>query len=615
MNLEWNWEETILIIYFIIHEGKNIINMGVLLYIINMRYFTKFRIIVLSIIILLSGTCILPSSLTQTIPQAYIESTTTLSGQILFAPMWGTTTYLIDNTGTVNHTWPSSYFPGVMVRWLGDGTILRTIRTGDGGGAGGAGGGVQKVQWDGTVVWDFRYNTDGNLSHHDVRSLPNGNVLLIAWELKTQAETIAAGRNPNEAPSLGIWPDHVIEVQPTGPISGSIVWEWHSWDHLIQDYDSTKANYGVVGDHPELVDINFGGEAYDWLHTNSIDYNEEYDQILLSVNSFNEIWVIDHSTTTEEAAGHTGGNSGKGGDLLYRWGNPKAYRAGTTSDQKFFLQHDATWIDEGYPGEGNILVFNNGEFDPIPPTTSYSSVNEITPPVNDAGEYYLEPGSSYGPENLTWSYIGNPPTSFFAFHLSGAYRLPTGNTLITHGESGKIFEVTPEGTTVWQYNTGGQLFKAEVISSEEPPEPDVPKVDCSGSLSWTKIEPGTTVNGSFQLQNIGGANSTLNWTINTSSISWGTWTFTPESGTNLTPDDGLITVQVSVIVPDEKNSEFQGYVRVENINDPTDFDVIPVTLKTPVKIIPTWLIFLHQFLSHFFQNHLFLEKLLYDLIS
>ncbi len=254
MNLEWNWEETILIIYFIIHEGKNIINMGVLLYMINMRYFTKFRIIVLSIIILLSGTCILPSSLTQTIPQAYIESTTTLSGQILYAPMWGTTTYLIDSTGTVNHTWPSNYFPGVSVWWFGDGTILRTIRLN---GGLGAGGGVQKVQWDGTVVWDFRYNSDGNLSHHDVKSLPNGNVLLIAWETKTLAEAIAAGRNPNYVDNQGLLPDHIIEVQPTGPTSGDIVWVWHVWDHLIQDYDSSKANYGVVKDHPELVDINY----------------------------------------------------------------------------------------------------------------------------------------------------------------------------------------------------------------------------------------------------------------------------------------------------------------------------------------------------------------------
>jgi hypothetical protein len=579
---------------------------------ITMKLLTKSKTFIVTFIIFLLISCFVPISLPQKIDQSYKTSAITNDYQILYAPMWGFSTYLMDNTGALNHTWQSNYLPGIMVRWLGDGSILRTIRIDTGPGSGGAGGGVQKVLWDGTVVWDFRYNTDGHLSHHDIQVLPNGNVLMIAWENKSKTEAIAAGRNPDSAPISGIWPDHVIEVQPTGPTSGNIVWEWHVWDHLIQDYDSSKANYGVVGDHPELVDINFGGMAYDWLHTNSIDYNEKYDQILLSVYSFNEIWVIDHSTTTEEAAGHTSGNSGKGGDILYRWGNPQAYRAGTASDQKFFLQHDATWIEEGYPGSGDILVFNNGK---SRPDGLYSTIDEITPPVNDTGAYYLEPGLPYGPENLTWRYIGDPPTSFFAFHLSGAYRLPTGNTLITHGQFGKIFEVTPEGETVWEYNTGSQLFKVEVICSEEPPGPDVPNLDCSGSLSWTNVKPGATVNGSFQLQNIGGPNSTLDWTVKTSLITWGTWTFTPESGENLTPGDGQVTVQVSVVAPNEKNTEFQGYIRVENINDPTDFELIPIFLKTPVKIIPTLVIYLNQFLLHFFQNHPLLEKLLHHLIS
>jgi len=121
--------------------------------------------------------------------------------------------------------------------------------------------------------------------------------------------------------------------------------------------------------------------------------------------------VIDHSTTTAEAASHAGGRSGKGGDLLFRWGNPETYRAGSTSDKKLFNQHDATWIDKGYPGAGNILVFNNGVGRQI---NSYSTVDEIVPPVNDNGIYYLEPGSSYGPENLIWSYTGSPSSMFYA---------------------------------------------------------------------------------------------------------------------------------------------------------------------------------------------------------
>jgi hypothetical protein len=499
-------------------------------------------------------------------------------GQILYGPIKSNSTYLIQSNGTVTHTWSSSFSPGVMVRWLGEEKILRTIRVGDEGPGGGTGGGIQIIQGDGTIEWDFRYNTDGHLSHHDIRSLPNGNVLLIAWETKKWEEALAAGRNPVYGSTLGIMPDHIIEVQPFGPSGGIIVWEWHVWDHLIQDYDASKENYGVVGDHPELVDINYGtSEGVDWMHTNSIDYNEKFDQIMISVRHFNEIWVIDHSTTTLEAAGHTGGNSGKGGDLLYRWGNPQAYDRGTTSDQKFFMQHDATWIDEGCPGEGHILVFNNGE---NRPAYEYSTVDEIIPPVNNNGEYFLSPGSAYGPEAQTWMYTADPPTSFYAEILSGAQRLPSGNTLICNGVTGNIFEVTPVGETVWQYGIGAPVFKVEYIPHEEPPENEtIPDLDCSGSLSWINIEPGETISGSFQVQNIGAPNSTLDWKVD-SVPDWGTWSFTPTSGEGLTPEDGQVTVQVSVVVPNEKNSKFQGYIRIENQDNSTDFDLIPVYLKT-----------------------------------
>jgi hypothetical protein len=556
-----------------------------------------------SIILIVFGSCFIPVSLSQKINYNYENLTMPFEGQILYSPMYSGDTYLLENTGALNHTWPSGYMPGVMVRWLGDGSILRTIRVGVGPGGGGAGGGVQIMEWDGTVIWDYRYNTNGVLSHHDVRSLPNGNVLLIAWETKTRAEAIDAGKNPNYVGSQGLMPDHIIEVEPTAPSSGNIVWEWHVWDHLIQDYDSSKKNYGVVGDHPELVDINYApSSGKDWMHSNSIDYNEEFDQILVSVCYLCEIWVIDHSTTTEEAAGHTGGNSGKGGDLLYRWGNPQAYDAGSSSDQKLFRQHDASWIDEGCPGEGNILVFNNGQ---NRPSGQYSTVDEIEPPVNENGEYYLEPDNAYGPETQTWLY--NPQPSFYAKHLSGATRIASGNTLICNGETGKLWEVTIEGATVWQYTLGVvDLFKIDYIYPEEqqPPEPDIPDLDCSGSLSWTNIKPGATVNGSFLIQNIGGLNSSLNWTVNTSLINWGIWTFNPDSGINLSPDDGQMTIQVSVIAPNEQDSEFECFIKVENQDNSSDFDLVPVYLKTP-KNINVFKSPIYQFILKF--KNLYLE--------
>ncbi len=540
----------------------------------------KSKILIFLIFFVMIGTSFTQMSSSKNLFFINKQGGMTINGQILFSPYYDTTTYLINSTGVVNHTWPSDYRPFTEAYWLGNGTILRPIIT--------TGGGVQKILWDGTIDWDYRYTVSGCTCHHDIEYLPNGNVLMIVWETKTRAEAIDAGRNPNTIQGTTFMPDKIIEVKPTGPTSGDIVWEWHVWDHLIQDFDPSKENYGVVGDHPELIDINFGDPfVYDWLHTNSIDYHPEFDQILIDVHNFNEVWIIDHSTTTEEAAGHTGGNYGKGGDLLYRWGNPEAYDAGTASDQKLFFQHDATWINPGYPGEGNILVFNNGN---NRPNGKYSSVDEFTPPVDSNGEYYLEPGSPYGPEDYTWSYTADPPTSFYGQVFGGALRLKNGNTLICDGVDGRFLEVTPDNTIVWEWinpypnQNQNDVFKIDYIPTEEPQQPDTPDLECEGSLSWDNVKPGKTVNGNFKVQNIGGSGSLLNWEVNTSSITWGTWSFAPASGENLTPEDGQVTVQVSVSAPNEKNSEFQGHIRVENKDNSSDFDLIPVYLKTPVNI-------------------------------
>jgi hypothetical protein len=575
------------------------------------------RITIISLTILLMGSSG-PSCLgSQMADHTSLMQMSAFDGHIVFAPMDSRITYLLDGNGTVAHTWTSDYLPGESVRWFGNGAILRTIKVG-GYASGGAGGGVQKIEWDGTVTWDFRYNTDGNLSHHDMVMLPNGNVLMNAWETKTHAEAIEAGRNPNYDQGDSFLVDKLIEVHPTGPTSGDIVWEWHAWDHLIQDYDALKQNYGVVADHPELADINYGGAGLgwtqpDWLHINSVDYNVALDQILLSVRTFDEIWIIDHSTTTEEAAGHTGGNSGKGGDLLYRWGNPQTYRVGSEDDEKFFGQHDASWIPEGRPGQGNILVFNNGL---NRPEGDYSTIDEIVPPVDGNGSYFMEPGSSYGPEDGCWTYVAVPPTSFYSSYLSGAERLTNGDTLICDGEAGRFFEVTPEGVTVWEYTNQfpapalNNVFKIVSIPSDEPPEPRGPIIDGLGSISWKRVKPGDTVQGSFQVQNIGSSGSLLNWTINRSSIAWGIWTFTPVHGENLTPEAGVITVNVSVRAPDEKNTVFDGYLRIENQQDPNDFDMVPVMLKTPANSqLNQWAMFSH-FLSQWLHRHLFIEKLL-----
>ena len=367
------------------------------------------------------------------------------SGYTLFAPNKSTITYLIDMDGKLVHTWQSTYSTGQSCYLLADGTLCRTARISTMQGA--VGGGVQKIAWDGTMLWDFRYLSDTYVPHHDIRPLPNGNVLMICWDMKSRTEAIAAGRNPATLGAGSFMPEKVVEIKPDGKTGGTVVWQWCLWDHVVQDFDLTKSNFGVVGDHPELVDLNFGGGG-DWIHANAVDYNPKLDQIMLSAHNMGELWIIDHSTSTQEAASHNGGTSGKGGDILYRWGNPQTYRAGTASDQKLYAEHNTQWITSGLQGEGNILVFNNGD---KRIGGNYSSVEEITPPVDAQGRYALTKGAAYGPTELTWTFKAKPTSDFFAPQISGAQRLPNGNTLICHGPLATFFEVTRAGDIVWEY--------------------------------------------------------------------------------------------------------------------------------------------------------------------
>ena len=399
-------------------------------------------------------------------------------GYVLVSPLLSGTTYLIDRSGLVVHTWESDFAPGVSSLLLDNGHLLRPAR---GNGTptflgGGAGGRIEEFGWNGERIWEWVVDTDELLPHHDTAPLPNGNVLLIAWERKTRDEAMRAGRDPGLVDSGGLRPDCLLEIEPRRPRGGRVAWEWHVWDHLIQDRDSRLGNYGKPSDHPELVNINAprpegftdeairrlkslgymaGGAARsdslaDFMHTNSVSYDPGLDQIALSVWGFNEVWVLDHGTTAREAASHAGGRAGRGGDLLYRWGNPRAYGRGTLGHQQLFGPHDARWIPAGFPGAGHLMVFNNGAHRPGP---DYSSVLEIEPPFESRGRYAIAAGRPFDPKRPAWEYSARDKVSFFAEYLSGAERLPNGNTLICDGPRGRLLEVTVTGRTVWEFES------------------------------------------------------------------------------------------------------------------------------------------------------------------
>jgi hypothetical protein len=373
-------------------------------------------------------------------------------GYVLFAPNNSNTTYLIDKCGKQVKTWPGTYRPGQSCYILPDGTLLRPGNVNNATfNAGGRGGIIQKIDWNGNVTWSYTVSDVLKCQHHDIKALPNGNVLVIAWESKTNTEAIAQGRNPSLTTPT-VWSEQILEIQPVGATGGNVVWEWHLWDHLVQEYDNTKPNYGTVSSSPQLVNLNFNASAnatnnfgQDWIHLNSVDYNAALDQILLSSHSFDEVWIIDHSTTTAQAASHAGGNSGKGGDVLYRWGNPQAYGNGTAATQKLFGQHNAYWIESGLPYQNQIMIFNNGNGRT---GGNYSTVEIINPPVSG---YNYTATLPYLPTATSWIYNAGNPSSLYAQNISGSQQLSNGNMLYCNGPAGTFTEVSSTGTALWKY--------------------------------------------------------------------------------------------------------------------------------------------------------------------
>jgi len=426
-------------------------------------------------------------------------------GYVLFEPSSSTYTYLINKEGDVVHTWESE-LNSMNSYLLPNGHLFRLERDENFPtfAAGGQAGRIREYDWEGNMVWDFKYFNEKELTHHDFEIMPNGHILAISYEALSVEEAIAAGKDPHHIPKAGIWLDKIIEVKPVKPDGGTIVWEWHMKDHLIQDLDPTKSNYGVVTENPRKININIpsaeagppmseeqvaqmkkmgvmtsnatvDNQGSDLTHTNAISYNPSLDQIVISVPGFGEIYVLDHSTTTEVAKGNSGGTSGLGGDILYRWGNSANYGRGTKEDQKLFFQHDVRWIPKGYPGAGNLMVYVNDIPNPnnklpslgaafesatspemnvaIGDIGNYSAVYEWTIPTDEDGNYILPDGGAFGPKVPDWSYTAPDKYSFYSAFVSGVHRLQNGNTLITQGMQGRFFEIDQNKEIVWEYWT------------------------------------------------------------------------------------------------------------------------------------------------------------------
>ncbi len=372
-------------------------------------------------------------------------------GYTLIAPQGSSTISLVDTNGNEFHRWYNlSGSTGYSCYLMPNQVLLRTVQyQGNAFFGGGQTGIVQKIDWNGNLIWNYQYSTSTYSMHHDVCPMPNGNVLLISYETKTAAEVAAAGCSKNTS----MWPEKIVEIKPSGATGGNVVWEWHVWDHLCQDKFPSKANYvSSIVNNPQLVDVN-RSTSKDWMHANGIDYNAQLDQIVFSSHNLNEIYVIDHSTTSIEAASHRGGRSGKGGDILYRWGNPTNY--GANGSKIYNVVHNAHWVPQDCPNAGFIAAFNNGA------TPQYSGCDYINPPISGYN-YTITQGSAFEPSAFNYRKLAGGKTS----NMGSVQEFPNGNVLICVALSGRLYEYSADGSLVWSYSAGSILPTAMKYSAD-----------------------------------------------------------------------------------------------------------------------------------------------------
>lgn len=326
----------------------------------------------------------------------------------------------------------------------------------------------QIINWKGEVTWDYTYSSSEYTPHHDI-------------------EPVYRTNDPKEKPTFLVpcytsWGDKIVELKPTGKTTAEVIWEWNGSDHNCESGCSDKA---------DVMDKSKGGvgcfnKTSDAMHVNNVSYNRTLDQIIVNCKGFNELFVIDRSTTTAQAKTSSGGKYGKGGRILYRWGSPSNY--GISSEKKAFNgQHHGCWVPDTMPGTnlpipgaGNFMAVDNGN----------KRVIEFLNPAKN-GVFSRTAGQAFEPKTILWTYT----PSGLASNEGSIQKLPNGNYLIcTGGVSGgfgfgggggggggssgsKVYEVAPNGTSggtvVWElgdfgYSTEGYRYAYGYLNQSTP---------------------------------------------------------------------------------------------------------------------------------------------------
>ena len=428
------------------------------------------------------------------------------SGFTVLSPLGTQAAIVIDMNGKIVKQWDGfNNSAGGPARVLPNGDVIA---------ASGARPGRQEslelVQRDfaGAVVWRLDRNEEIQTAegktiqslrqHHDWQreDFPAGYYSPDATPARSGSNTLVLTHTDRRVPEIAdvlLQDDRIIEVSP----SGAVVWQWSAGDHInelgfdararaaIRGARAGGAGAGRAGAGPGAPaaaagrgapaagrgDAGRGGAgrgdagagpgsggagrgaaapaAFDWLHLNSATYlgpNRWFDagdkrfapnNIIVSSREASLLAII-----------------ARDGSIVWRLGPNFLESDALRAIGQIVGQHHAHLIPKGLPGAGNLLVFDNGG------ASGYGEPSGMAP--RGVG-VFARPSSrilEIDPVSLAvvWSYTAG--AQFFSSNISGMQRLPNGNTLITEGAGGRVFEVTSDRQIVWEFMNAPQTAAA-----------------------------------------------------------------------------------------------------------------------------------------------------------
>ena len=237
------------------------------------------------------------------------------------------------------------------------------------------------------------------------------------------------------------------------------------------------------------------------------------------------------------------------------------------------LPLNPSWSSTGATPDTHDNVVEKIVFGNVGPIFDEHAINEVFTPSGNTRLFYL---INKNIQKINSVKVDGVYLDFSEYTYSREHAWVTINTIpsssveINYNFSQSLDMVV----TNWDPDTGNYLYYNKINIELNP------DLECNGELSWSNIEPGATVEGSFEVSNEGDDFSSLNWEIE-SFPDWGTWTFEPDSGTDLSPEGGTIIVNVSVVAPNEIGTKFTGEIKVVNTDNISDYEIISASLSTP----------------------------------